>query len=310
MARLIIILILVFAGFQSLSSQQNVLYSQYMFDKMLLNPAYAGSSKWMVGSIKNRMQLVNLDGSPRTNLLTFQAPIQSRNIGLGVKIIHDKIAVTNCLTATGIFSYHIGFGSGKLSFGLEGGFTNSSFNYDGLNKVDISDPSIPLGKESVMLPEISTGVFFRTPKLYIGASVYHLFNSLNKTSVLGNKDLYSLNRCIYGLGGYNFDINKKFSLEPSFLLKYAKGAPFQLDLNLTAFLYNRVSVGTSFRTGDAVIVLLKVDATKNLKFYYSYDITISTLAKYSSGSHEMGISYGIELLPPPQQKVMHPRYYF
>jgi len=310
MSRLIIILVLILASFQTLRSQQNVLYSQYMFDKMLLNPAYAGSSKWMVGSIKNRMQLVNLDGSPRTNLLTFQAPVQARNIGLGVKIIHDKIAVTNSLTATGIFSYHIGFGGGKLSFGLEGGFTSNSFNYDDLNKVDIGDPSIPLGKESVMLPEISTGVFFRTQKLYVGGSVYHLFNSQNKTSFLGNKDLYSLNRCIYGLGGYNFDISKKFSLEPSFLLKYAKGAPFQLDLNLTAFLYNRVSVGTSFRTGDAVIILLKVDATKNLKFYYSYDITISNLAKYSSGSHEMGISYGIELLPPPQQKVMHPRYYF
>ncbi len=310
MLRFTIILLFILASFQSLKGQQNILYSQYMFDKMLLNPAYAGSSKWMVGSIKNRMQLVNLDGSPTTNLLTFQAPVQAKNIGFGVKIIHDKIAVTNSLTATGIFTYHIGFGGGKLSFGLEGGIVNNSFNYDVLNRVDNIDPAIPIGKESVLLPEISTGVFFRTPSMYVGASLYHLFNSQSKTSFLGNNDLYSLNRCFYGMGGYTFDVSKKFSLEPSFLTKYARGAPFQLDLNLTAFLYNRFSVGTSFRTGDAVILLFKVDVTKNFKVFYSYDITLSNLAKYSSGSHEIGISYGIELLPPPQQKVMHPRYYF
>jgi type IX secretion system PorP/SprF family membrane protein len=281
-----------------------------MFDKMLLNPAYAGSSRWIVGSLKNRMQFVNLDGAPTTNVFTFQAPVQVKRIGLGAKIIQDKIAVTNSLIATGFFSYHIGFGKGKLSFGIEGGIVNNSFNYGGLDKFDAVDPAIDVSAESALLPEISTGLFYQTSSFYLGASVYHLFNSDNKTSALGNSDLYSLKRSFYGIGGYTFELSKKIFLEPGFLLKYAGGSTLQADLNLTLFLFDRLSLGTSYRTGDAVVTLLKVDITRNLKILYSYDIRVSNLANYSKGSHEIGISYGIELLPPPEQKVIHPRFYF
>src|SRR6056297_2358509 len=89
-------------------AQQDVRFSQYTFDKLLINPAYAGSSKWVVGSVKNRTQISKIEGIPQSNTFSFQGPIQTKNIGLGAKVIHDKIAVTNRFIATGIFSYHIG----------------------------------------------------------------------------------------------------------------------------------------------------------------------------------------------------------
>src|SRR6056297_3122803 len=107
-------------------AQQDVRFSQYTFDKLLINPAYAGSSKWVVGSLKNRTVFSDIEGMPQTNIFSFQGPIQTRNIGLGTKVIHDRVAVTNRLIATAMFSYHIGFGKGKLSFGLEGGVINNN----------------------------------------------------------------------------------------------------------------------------------------------------------------------------------------
>jgi type IX secretion system PorP/SprF family membrane protein len=310
MSKYTIILLFTLASFLSVKGQQDIIYSQYMFDKMLVNPAYAGSSKWVVGSIKNRMQFVGLEGAPITNVLTFQAPVQLKNIGLGVKVLYDKIAVTNSLAATGFFSYHLGFGSGKLSFGLEGGIFNNAYDYNSLNRVDAVDPAISSSAESVILPDVSTGVFYQTSSFYIGASAYHLLSPVNSASSLGNTDLHPLKKSFYGVGGYIFELSDKIFLEPGFLLKYAPAAPVQVDFNLCLILHQRFSIGTSFRTGDAVIGFVKIDITKNLKVFYSYDYTISHLARVSNGSHEIGISYGIELLPPPEQKVIHPRYYF
>ncbi len=307
---LIILIILTLFAFHSATGQQDALYSQYMFDKMLMNPAYAGSSKWVVGSLKNRMQYVKLEGAPVTSVFSFQAPVQSRNIGLGLKVITDKIAVTNSFSATGFFSYHIGFGKGKLSFGLEGGLLNNNYNFEELVKLDADDPAISISAESVMSPDVSTGVFFQTNSFYLGASASHLFNSKKSVSSIGFSDLYPKKRSFYAIGGYIFEISDKLFLEPGFLMKYARNVPMQVDFNMSLIWQDLFTLGSSYRTGDAVVAYVKIDITKNLKVLYSYDFTVSNLAKYSNGSHEIGISYGIELLPPPEQKVIHPRYYF
>jgi type IX secretion system PorP/SprF family membrane protein len=306
MARFATIALFMLCMFSPVKAQQDVLYSQYMFDKMLLNPAYSGSSRWVVGSVKSRLHFVNLNGAPRTNIFSFQAPYQEKNIGMGAKIVQDQIAVTSNLTATGFFSYHIGFGNGKLSFGLEGGIISSSFNYDDLIRYDIDDPDIPTGGQSHTRPDFSTGLFYQSNSFYLGASVYHLFASAapGETS-----DFYPLVKSYYGMGGYYLELSNDIILEPGFLMRYNPGAPLQADINLSLIL-NRLAFGISFRTGDSFIGLFKLDVTKNLKILYSYDYTISSLGKYSNGSHEIGISYGIELLPPPAKKVVHPRYYF
>ncbi len=307
---LIILLFLGLATALSVNAQQDALYSQYMFDKMLMNPACAGSSKWMVGSLKNRMQYVKLEGAPTTNVFTFQAPVQVKKIGLGVKVVRDKIAVTNNLAATAFFSYHLGFGKGKLSFGLEGGLLNNSYNYEGLHKVDLDDPALLLSAESYMHPDVSTGVYYQSASYYVGASANHLFSLKKSISSVGDAQAYPKNRSFYGMGGYILELSDKMFLEPGFLVKYAMNAPLQVDLNLSFIWLDLFTAGASFRTGDAVVSYVKIDISKNFKLLYSYDFTISQLAKYSNGSHEIGISYGIELLPPPEQKVIHPRYYF
>ena len=296
--------------FLKLTAQQDISFSQYMYDKMLVNPAYAGSSKWIVGSLKNRTYVSDIEGVPQTNIFSFQAPWQSKNIGFGVKFIQDKIAVTNRFIASGIFSYHIGFGNGRLSFGLEGGIINSHFNYDDLVRTVQNDPSIPVGNQSTIMPDISTGIFYRSEKFYLGASAYHLLNRHIPNPEDSDNAFYTQARNYYMIGGYNIEVDRDIMLEPGFLVKYVDGIIPQVDLNVSLIFIDKFSAGISYRTGDAVLAMFKVDVTKNIKIMYSYDYTLSPLTKYSKGNHEFGISYGVELLPPPAKKVIHPRYYF
>jgi len=294
----------------SLSAQQDVLYSQYMFDKMLVNPAYAGSSRWVVGSLKNRMQFMKIDGAPRTNLFTFQAPIQSKNIGLGAKVIQDNVAANQTFTATGFFSYHIGFGKGKLSFGLEGGVKYDMYDYDDLVRIDPDDPVITPGTGSLMVPEITTGIFYQSARFYLGASAYHLYKPEGSGPFDAITGVPLVKRNFYALGGIFIELGDHVFLEPGFLIKYMSSAPLQADINLAAIFFDRFAIGLSYRSMDAAVAFVKVDITKNLKVTYSYDYRISALADYTGGSHEFAISYGVELLPPPEKKVIHPRYYF
>ena len=308
--RIITIAIILFAAFFRLSAQQDVSYSQYMYDKMLINPAYAGSSKWIVGSLKNRTYVSEIEGVHRTNVFSFQAPWQSKNIGMGLKLVQDKIAVTNRYMMSGIFSYHIGFGNGRLSFGLEGGIINSHYNYDELVRIMHDDPAIPLGDQSTIIPDISTGIFYQNQNFYLGATAYHLLNRKKSWPDYANNQFYKQEKSFYLTGGYMIEVSRDMILEPGFLLKYVNGVIPQADVNLSIIMIEKFSAGLSYRTGDAVLAMFKLDVTKNLKIMYSYDYTLSPLTSYSKGNHEIGISYGIELLPPPAKKVIHPRYYF
>jgi type IX secretion system PorP/SprF family membrane protein len=292
------------------SGQQDVSFSQYMFDKMLINPAYAGSSRWMVGSLKNRTMVSKIKGAPMSNIFTFQAPVQTKSIGLGLKLIQDKIAITNTIEIDGIFSYHIGFGKGKLSFGIEAGGIKNDYNYDELIRITPDDPALPTGDQSTFVPDISSGVFYQNDQFYLGGSAYHLLNRKKNVLVFDQNQNYVVAKTYTALGGIFIDLKKNMILEPSFLLKYVKGAPVQIDINTSLVFVDKLAFGISYRTGDAIIGMFKYDITKNLKFSYSYDYALSRLSRFSMGNHEISISYGVELLPPPSKRVIHPRYYF
>ncbi len=173
-----------------------------------------------------------------------------------------------------------------------------------------NDPSIPVGNQSTIMPDISTGIFYRSEKFYFGASAYHLLNRPVPGPEDSENAFYRQERNYYMTGGYSIEVDRDIVLEPSCLVKYVNGIIPQADINLSLIFIDKFSAGISYRTGDAVLAMFKVDVTKNIKIMYSYDYTLSALTKYSKGNHEFGISYGVELLPPPAKKVIHPRYYF
>ena len=291
-----------------LFSQQDPMYSMYMFDKMLINPAFTGSSNWIVNTVKYRQQFIGFDGNPTTTTFNFHAPIQKKHIGLGFKVISDKIAVTDNLAASLFFSYHLNFGGGKLSLGLEGGILNKKINYSNLDLTNLDDPIFRVASSSSTASDLSFGIYYQKKKFYGGISAAHIlkdiFISKPDTSFAR---LYTQANII---AGYDFDLSKSFHFEPSVLIKYVKAAPPQADLNLMLSYNDRVAIGAQYRTGDAFVAIFRINILEGLRIAYAYDITLSSLKPYSKGAQEIIISYGIKLPPPPAEKEVHPRYYF
>ena len=183
-------------------------------------------------------------------------------------------------------------------------------NYQLLNRLDDNDLAIPGTGEAGFSPDASVGLFYQTNRYYLGASSHHLFNISKSLPLYEKNDLVKSEMDFSAMFGYIIVASKNFELEPGFMVRYIANAPIQADAYLNFTFLDRLTIGSSYRTGDAVSFICRVFIAKKYRIAYSYDYRLSPLANYSSGSHEVMISYGIELLAPPSKKVVHPRYYF
>lgn len=303
------ILLLFFVVSGSLYAQQDPMYSMYMFDKALINPGYTGSSDWMVSTLKYRQQFTGFEGNPVTQTFNFHSPINRRKMGIGFKVINDKLAIMSNLNASLIYAYHLNFAGGKLSLGLEAGIYSRTISYSELILATRIDDAIPQTSESDLVPDASWGLYYQKKQFYLGFSQYHLIKSdFDVAGVSGSKS--NLANHMNFLLGNVFNSTKKLSIETSTLVKYIPAAPVQLDFNVTFFYKERIGIGAQYRTNDAFVALLKINILESLRVAYSYDMTLSDLATYSTGAHEIILSYGIKLPPPASEKEVHPRYYF
>lgn len=303
----ILLLLFLFIGSKNINAQQDPMYSMYMFDKMLINPAFTGSADWAVATLKFRKQYSGLEGAPTTQTFNFHTPITKRHIGLGVKVINDKVAIMNNLNAALLYSYHLNFAGGKLSFGLETGIYSRKIEYSELILSDEIDNSIPETTSSSIVPDVSWGLYYQKKQFYAGFSQAHLLKSKFNDNTMSPSQSHLYNH-MYLLSGNVFDINKKISIEPSFLLKMVAAAPMQLDINSMVYYDDKIGVGIQYRTSEAIVALLKVNIKDQFRIAYSYDMTTTGIA--NGASHEIILSYGIKLPPPATQKEVHPRYYY
>ena len=264
----------------------------------------------MVGTIKYRNQFIGLPGQPQTQVLSFHAPLQKLHIGTGIKLLHENIAAIEKIHVTAMCSYHLNFASGKLSFGLEGGLLNQAISFPDLIRKDPIDNAIPNQRTSVLAADASFGAYYRKKEFYVGFSVMHLIKSNLSYTTYDREINATLFSHYYFLLGKVVELSDKFAIEPSVLLKYVYAAPIQEDVNLNFIFNDKISVGISYRTKDAIAAMVRVNITENLKIGYAYDHAIAGLSGYSNGSHEIFISYGIKLLPPAEEKEIHPRYYY
>jgi type IX secretion system PorP/SprF family membrane protein len=304
------ILIISTCCLNNLFGQQEPVHSLFSYDKNLYNPAFAGSSDWVVFSVKNRNQYVGMLGGPSTQTFNFHSPNKNRSMGVGLKVINDKIALMNNLNVNLSYSYHLNLGKGKLSLGLEGGIYNRNTKYQEAILTNPNDLAIPLQNESSMVPDGGWGVFFSQEEFYFGISQNHIFG----IAFNDNQNQTSLSRLRSHLSvvvGNNFSLkNKKISISPNMMINKVMSAPTQVIINTIVLFDNAYGVGIQYRSGDAFSLIARISFFESLKLTYAYDITLSGLSNYNSGSHEILVSYGIKLPPPPSSKEVHPRYYF
>lgn len=271
-------------------AQQELQVSQYMFNGLFLNPAYAGSHPYWGATLLHRSQWVGFDGAPRSNMLAIDGPLKAKNMGLGFQIINDGIGLmsTNEVAANYSYAIQVNDNGAKLAFGLRAGIRNEQFNAGGLE--NIPDPNDPLyqGNQSFWIPRFNFGMYYYSDRGYLGVSSHNLVSVDERRNL--DQDA-GLRRHYFINGGYVFDLNDHVKFKPSFLGKYEASAPFQADLNAHFLFNDRFWLGASYRTSSAVVAMVEFQINPNLRIGYAFDYTTTAIRTFQNGSHEIMLGY-------------------
>jgi type IX secretion system PorP/SprF family membrane protein len=299
----ILIFALMFTGLFSYS-QQDAQYTQYMYNTINVNPAYAGSRGVMSIFGLHRTQWVGLEGAPTTNAFSINSPIENSNLGVGLSFVNDKIGPTVENTISADLSYTIQTSETyKLSFGIKG--TANLFNLD-VNKLNPENASDPLlqNLNNDFSPNVGAGIYLHSDKLYLGASVPNFFETkrYDDNSVAVYKERLNM----YFIGGYVFDITPNLKFKPAFLTKVVEGAPLQLDVSGNVLINEKLTLGLAWRWSAAVSAMAGFQVSDGLFIGYGYDLETTKLANYNSGSHEIFLRF--ELFKR-QDKIVSPRFF-
>ncbi len=290
-------------------SQQLPLTSEYMFNRITVNPAYVGNKTVLSSSLSYRTMLTGFEGAPVTQYLTVDAPIQSKYMALGLKLMNDKIGVSTQVGISGIYGYYIGLGPGRLTIAIEGGVTNLREDFSSLVKADPNDNTLQISTESKLFPDAGFGLYYNTDNYYGGISVLNLIQSRLNFSDVTTEGIAQLNRHYYLMGGYLFELNDLFDIEPSFVGKYVKGSKVQADINTNLIFKDLVSTGLAYRSNHTIVFAFRFMFQSKFRVGYAFDLPVSSLSSYYGKSHEISLGYDIKLKEPPKKKVTDPRYY-
>lgn len=275
-------------------AQQEIMVSQYMFNGLFINPAYAGSHEYFRTTLLHRSQWVEFEGAPKTFIVSIDGPISNEKMGLGFSVAHDKIGVTSQTDFSANYAYKVKLGNGKLSFGIKGALSNYSANTNELKVWDDNDQILEDDNQSKFLPKFGFGTYYYSERWYAGISIPTLLAYENGEEFSLNVDQSSFLRKHFLInGGYVFDLNDKLKLKPSTLIKYVKSAPIEMDINCSVLYNETIWLGVSYRTKDAIVGIIEYQANKRFRVGYSYDFTLTEIGDHSSGSHEIMIGYDL-----------------
>jgi len=302
---LIMILSLLLFG-TKLKAQQEPMYSQYMFNMIHINPAYAGNRAADNITALYRNQWVGLDGAPKTGSLTWDRRQEGSNEGFGLQIYNDKLGIETTTGVQGFFSHHIPFENSFLAFGISAGILNYQADYSRAGALDPTDPRFQQDVTG-WLPTVGFGALYATENWYVGFSIPALLHTKVDTENYLNQKNIGANNHYFLTGGYIFDMSEEVKMKPSILVKAVKGAPIQYDFNLNGWFQDVLGLGMSYRTGDAVVAMVEIQVMPQLRIGYAYDYTISDLKSYNRGTHE--IMLRLEIGSSKSERVMSPRYY-
>jgi len=287
--------------------QQRIVYSQYMFNTLSINPAYAGTDKYLNVTAQARQQWMGFHGAPSSQMVSVHSPLTHKKVGLGLFLQRETGGVTDIYTAYAMYAYKIKLpGKQILSLGLQAGVTTY--------REQLTDLTLPSGtmdpnfstNTTYTQPNFGVGVYYYTPSFYAGLSVPTIVQSMlhrDSPQALTEARHYFL------MCGYIFDLSPSLKLKPNFLLKSVVGAPVNIDMNLNLLIDKVVWVGCSYRIGNSVTPLLEIQANPALRFGFSYDIPLSNLTRSNirSGSPEIMINYRLVKARP--HTVVSPRYF-
>jgi type IX secretion system PorP/SprF family membrane protein len=302
----LVILVLIIATNASFA-QQDPMYTQYFFNTQTINPAYAGTWESLGFMALARQQWASWDGAPQTYTFSLQSPLKNEKVALGFNVISDKVGFEKRFGVFADYSYMVKLSeTTKLRMGLKGGFTNYSNNlaeytlYPGVN-----DPFFQGEIDNKFRPNFGVGMFLDGQKYYLGISSPKLLQN-NFESNYNNYSVQAEMRHYFLSGGIIFNMGENVKFKPTFLAKAAWNTPLQVDITANFLIKEKMWLGGSYRTNDAIGLIAQWIFNKKLRIGYAYDYSITKLQNYHNGTHEVMISYEMRLL---KEFVVSPRYF-
>ena len=285
-------------------AQQDPQYTQYMYNTMSVNSAYAGQRDVLSATALYRTQWVGIDGAPETLTFGIHAPLRNERIGLGLNIVSDQLGPAQETSIDGNFSYTVTLDEIRdveLSFGVKGGLhiLDTDWSKGIFRRTD------PLFQENINLisPILGAALYLHSDRAYVGFSVPNFITTSHYDDF---QESIATERLHYFLiAGYVFDLNRRTKLKPAALIKGVSGAPLIADLSLNALFNEKFTLGLAYRWDDAVSGLLGFQINQSVYIGYAYDATTTRLNNFNSGSHEIILRFEL----PQVGRVLSPRFF-
>lgn len=309
-----IVILFLILTVNTVASQQDAQYTQYMYNTMSINPAYAGSRNGISINGLYRNQWVGVSGAPVSQTINIHSPIGSNEkVGLGLSVVNDKIGPTQETYLDIDFSYSIFLSEEeKLSFGIKAGGHLLDVNFDELNQYTDSDILLDTSIENKFSPNVGIGLYYYTEKFYAGASAPNLLKTKHFRSSSGDNlasSFLATERInFYFISGYIFELSDMIKFKPAGLIKAVGGAPLQFDLS-ASFLYDhKFNFGLAYRWSAAISSILGFQASDSLMLGFAYDFETTELGntEFNAGSFEFILRYEIF---KKTENVIHPRFF-
>jgi type IX secretion system PorP/SprF family membrane protein len=282
-------------------SQQLPLYSQYMFNRLLLNPAVTGSHDDIPIRLTARQQWVGIDKAPSTQIISGHYRLKNETMGLGGIVFADRFGPESRIGIQANYAYILPVFSneGRLAFGLSFQVFQYQLDYTQMVAIDDDDPALMYNQENAWLPESDFGLYLYGEKYFAGISANQMIEL--PMNVGGQEvEMNTLVRHYHVMGGYRFDTGEDFSLEPSVLAKGTFDTPYQFDANIKGIYKENYWLGVSYRTSGDVIAMLGLEIN-DIVFGFAYDYSTSRLSHYQDGTFELMIGYNFSRKAPGSQ---------
>lgn len=287
-----------------LRAQQEAMMTQFMFNRLFFNPAYAGSEGHPSLSGLYRKQWVGLEGSPDLQLVSFHMPLFQQRVGLGANLSRQSIGITRQLTAEMSYAYRIPLGRGYLSAGLSGSVRYFQEDYSDprvkATQAIQLDQAIPVGMQTRYLPNFGAGLYYQAQEWYAGIGLPRMIESpldFGGGTVSSSREI----RHYYAMGGFRTQLSPYLALHPQLMLRYVENVPLDADIHLALEVDNQFHAGVTYRMGgnldrargESVDLILGFRIQEQIMLSVGYDIAMSRIRTYQNGTLEVMLQYGI-----------------
>ncbi len=285
-------------------AQQDPHFTQYFDNTLFVNPAYAGSNEALNFTAIHREQWVGFDGRPRSTTMSLHSPLRYESVGVGLTFVNDQAGPVKQNMVYGDFSYSFRLNKpeNKLSFGIKAGMNIVSLGTSNLVTTETNDPKLISNVNNHINPNVGAGIYYHTPKFFIGASSPKLIES----SYDGLNDKNVERRHYYGIIGGVLKLNRSWKLRPTAQLKMANNAPMSIDVSVAGIFMDRFWLGAMYRWDAALGAFIQFQITDQLKAGFASDFGMQAMRNYNDGTFELMLSYDFFF---KKEGVRSPRYF-